>query len=478
MNFFIILRIFWLDFAYCGVLILKHTMEKYEQIWDETLEQLRNSTPKTIHSFINNMAFKSVEDGVLNISVPSAFMLANLMKSKDLIKNTFSEKAGSQYEVNITVDENLKKKPTQTKESTVAKNIPKQVKSSSNTTLNRKYTFDNFIYGENSDFAFRAAKIIALNPGVSNFNPCLIYGGVGLGKTHLLQAIGNYIDEHDPKKKIIYVTAESFTNEFISCFGAGDSTNLKNKFKQKYRNVDVLLIDDIHFLQKKDGIQEELFHTFNDLYNDDKQIVFTCDRPITELTDITDRLRSRFTRGVNVDLKPPQYEVRMAIAKQKCKEMNLHIPDETLDFICQAVRTNVRDLEGALTTISAVSEIIGQPATIELAKNHLKDILIEPILKSNEYTINDIFTATSNYFNVSLIDLKGNSRSKSIKIPRQIAIYYSYKYGKFTQSEIGSYLGKDHTSIGYTIKTMEPQVDIDESLQRAIKDIRSKLEEK
>ena len=408
-------------------------MDNYIEIWQETLEQVKDSMPESLHSFFDNINYNGVEGNTLNLSVASPFMLANLNKYKDSIANTFAEKAGDDYTINISVDSTIKSKPATSVKKAPVKAPVKSIKQSSNTTLNKKYSFDNFVYGENSDLAFKAAKIIALNPGTS-FNPCLIYGGVGLGKTHLLQAIGNYIDEHDPAKKVIYVTAESFTNEFISCFGAGEGNTLKNRFKQKYRKTDVLLIDDIHFLQKKDGIQ--------------------------------------------VDLRPPQYEVRMAIAKQKCKELKLEIPDETLDFICQSVKTNVRDLEGALTTVSAVAQIIEKPATIELAKEHLKDILIEPALRSAEYTIDDIFTVTSNYFNVSIVDLKGNSRSKNIKQPRQIAIYYAYKYGKFTQSEIGTYLNKDHTSIGYTIKTMEAMIDNDDSLKNAINSIRSKLEEK
>lgn len=452
-------------------------MDNYKQIWQETLDQIKDTIPY-LKSDLGNVNFNGIEDNSLVISVPSEFALANLMKDKELIANTFSEKAGMNLSINIVVDNTLKTKPISQRKIATSKTTVKPIRTSSNTTLNKKYSFDNFIYGENSDLAFKAAQIIALNPGTTIYNPCLIYGGVGLGKTHLLQAMGNFIDEHEPSKKVIYVTAESFTNEFINCFGAGQGNTLKNNFKQKYRKADVLLIDDIHFLQKKEGIQEELFHTFNDLYGDNKQIVFTCDRPITELTDITDRLRSRFTKGLNVDLRPPQYEVRMAIAKQKCKEMKLNIPEETLDFICQSVRTNVRDLEGALTTVSAVAQIIEKPATIELAKEHLKDILIEPMLRSAEYTIDDIFTVTSNYFNVSLIDLKGSSRSKNIKQPRQIAIYFAYKYGKFTQSEIGSYLNKDHTSIGYTIKLMESLIENDDSMSHALKEIKVKLEEK
>lgn len=452
-------------------------MDNYKEIWQETVDQIKLSVPKTASYFASSSYLKT-EGNVLYVSTTSSFMKANILQIKDLIVNTFSEKAGENFTLEIVVDNSLKPERSEKNNKKQEDIQVKKEKQSKNTTLNKKYSFDNFVYGENSDFAYKAAKVIALNPGIS-YNPCLIYGGVGLGKTHLLQAIGNYIDEHNPTLKVIYVTAESFTNEFISCFSAGDSNKEKSRFKEKYRNADVLLIDDIHFFQKKEGIQEELFHTFNALYENNKQIVFTCDRPIKDLTDITERLRSRFSKGLNVDLRPPQYEIRMAIAKQKCKELNLkNIPSETLDYICQSVNTNVRDLEGALTTVSAAASLIEKPATIEMAKEYLKDIIIEPVLKPTEYTIEDIFKATSNYFNISLVDLKGNSRSKSIKIPRQIAIYFSYKYGKFTQTEIGSFLNKDHTSIGYTIKTMEPLVDMDDSIKHAIEEIKEKLEEK
>lgn len=452
-------------------------MEKFNEIWQETADQLKETLPETVTSFVQNLKLKSVEGNVITLSCPSEFALRNISKQKEAICNTFLDKLDGDYKLQFVVDKTQKTTTSTVKpatKKTTEKKASETVKVSKNTTLNKKYTIDNFISGDNSTLAYQSARIIAMNPGTS-LNPCLIYGGVGLGKTHLLQAIGNYIDDMNPKKKIIYVTAESFTNEFIASIG---SNNSKNQFKQKYRNVDVLLLDDIHFLQKKESTQEELFHIFNELYENNNQIVFTCDRPITELTDITDRLRSRFTRGFNVDLTPPQYEVRMAIAKQKCKSLNLNIPDETLDFICQSVKTNVRDLEGALTTVNAVASIINQPASIELAKEHLKNIIIEPILNISSYSIDDVFTTTANYFNVSLIDMKGKSRSKNIQIPRQIATYIAYKYGKHTQSDIGKYLDKDHTTIGFNINKIDSLLETDETLQKTIKDIKEKMESK
>lgn len=449
-------------------------MEEIKTIWQETAAQLAEAQPN-ISAMLDNLSFSKVEGEVITLACPSEFYLRQLSKYRDAIKNTFSEKLEKEYKIEFIVDQTQKKAADKTKapsKKTAVKKAPETTFVSKNTTLNKKYTLENFISGDNSNLAYQTAKIISMNPGTS-LNPCLIYGGVGLGKTHLLQSIGNYIDKENPKKKIIYVTAESFTNEFISSIGSNSS---KNTFKQKYRNVDVLLLDDIHFLQKKESTQEELFHIFNELYENNNQIVFTCDRPITELTDITDRLRSRFTRGFNVDLTPPKYEVRMAIAKQKCKEMDYNIPDDTLDYICQAVKTNVRDLEGALTTVNAVSSIIKQPATIELAKEHLKGIVVESAVTISSYSIDDVFTATANYFNVSLVDMRGKSRSKNIKVPRQVAIYISYKYGKHTQTDIGRYVDMDHTSVGYTINKIGPTLEVDESITNAIRDIKERLE--
>ena len=369
---------------------------------------------------LSRVELKNIEEGVALITAQSKFVLDSIKDYKTVIENVLSVKMGENITVSIEVSSDTKiseVKSQSSKENTGVS--PKKETSAKNPTLNPRYTLDNFIEGDNSDIAFRAAQVIAMNPGNNPFNPCLIYGGVGLGKTHLLQAIGNYIYSNHPDMNIIYVTAESFTNEFIASFGNKESNN---KFKKTYRNADVLLIDDIHFLQKKESTQEELFHTFVELYHNNKQIVFTCDRPITELTDITDRLRTRFSSGLNVDLRPPKYEVRVAIAKQKNKEENLDIPDNVLDYICQAVRTNVRDLEGALITISGIARLVGTKATIEMAKEQLKNMVVEQVTINANYSINDVFTATANYFNVSLVDMKGASRSKNIRIPRQIAI--------------------------------------------------------
>ena len=441
-------------------------MEVLDQLWNEVKEQLSDTLPTGASMLLSRVELKNIEEGVALITAQSKFVLDSIKDYKTVIENVLSVKMGENITVSIEVSSDTKiseVKSQSSKENTGVS--PKKETSAKNPTLNPRYTLDNFIEGDNSDIAFRAAQVIAMNPGNNPFNPCLIYGGVGLGKTHLLQAIGNYIYSNHPDMNIIYVTAESFTNEFISSFGSNEA---KNKFKKTYRNADVLLIDDIHFLQKKESTQEELFHTFVELHHNNKQIVFTCDRPITELTDITDRLRTRFSSGLNVDLRPPEYEVRVAIAKQKNARENLGIPDNVLDYICQAVRTNVRDLEGALITISGIANLVGKKATIEMAKEQLKNMVVEQVTINANYSINDVFTATANYFNVSLVDMKGASRSKNIKIPRQIAIYIAYNYGHFTQSDIGKYLNKDHTSVRYSVQQVESLLEIDENTRKTV----------
>ena len=441
-------------------------MEVLDQLWNEVKEQLSDTLPTGASMLLSRVELKNIEEGVALITAQSKFVLDSIKDYKTVIENVLSVKMGENITVSIEVSSDTKiseVKSQSSKENTGVS--PKKETSAKNHTLNPRYTLDNFIEGDNSDIAFRAAQVIAMNPGNNPFNPCLIYGGVGLGKTHLLQAIGNYIYSNHPDMNIIYVTAESFTNEFIASFGNKESNN---KFKKTYRNADVLLIDDIHFLQKKESTQEELFHNFVELYHNNKQIVFTCDRPITEITDITDRLRKRSSRGLNEDLRPPKYEVRVAIAKQKNKEENLDIPDNVLDYICQAVRTNVRDLEGALITISGIARLVGTKATIEMAKEQLKNMVVEQVTINANYSINDVFTATANYFNVSLVDMKGASRSKNIRIPRQIAIYIAYNYGHFTQSDIGKYLNKDHTSVRYSVQQVESLIEIDESTRKTV----------
>ena len=328
--------------------------------------------------------------------------------------------------------------------------------------LNRDYTFESFVIGQNNSFAANAAMAISKNPGTA-YNPCLVYGGVGLGKTHLLQAIGNTVYNEMDNVKVVYVTAESFTNEFIMAIREKKT----HQFKAKYRYADVLLIDDIHFLQKKSETQEELFHTFNALYDANKQMVFTCDRPVSELRDLADRLRSRFERGLNVDLQPPSYETRYAILKKKIDAAGLAIPEEAVSLICNNVTTNVRDLEAALTKLVAYAELVNKEITIEITRQQLKDVFASP--KQTNITIDTIQRTVADYFNLSNQELKSKKRTRVVAFPRQLAMHITREITEYSTTEIGlEFGGRDHTTVMHACQRIDARMRTDPTLEPTV----------
>lgn len=338
--------------------------------------------------------------------------------------------------------------------------------------LRPDYVFENFVVGVNNNFAASAALAIAANPGLS-YNPFLIYGGVGMGKTHLMQSIGNRVWQTNPKAKIICITAEEFTNEFIQTIHDKST----HSFKNKYRYVDVLLVDDIHFLQNKPGVQEELFHTFNALYDGNKQMAFTCDRPVSELKNLSDRLRSRFERGLNVDIQPPDFETRCAILKRKVTSFPTHVPVEVIEVIAKNISTNVRDLEAALTKLVAYADLVHKNITLEIAQNQLKDVFSQS--KQGNVTIESIIRVVADYFKLSYADMKGKKRTKNIVLPRQLAMYITREITEYSTTEIGlEFGGRDHTTVMHGCQKIEERLKLDpnmdssiQSLIRSIKDI-------
>ncbi|MDR1956281.1 MAG: chromosomal replication initiator protein DnaA [Treponema sp.] len=326
------------------------------------------------------------------------------------------------------------------------------------TQLGEQYTFEKYIIGENNSFAANAAMAISRNLGTA-YNPFLIYGGVGLGKTHLMQAIGHYIHARG-EVKIIYTTAESFTNEFIQAV----RENRMAAFKNKYRFIDLLLIDDIHFFENKWETQEELFFTFNSLYDANKQIVFTCDRPVSELKKITERLKSRFERGLNVDLQPPNYETRYAILVSKAQDRKLAVPDEVIALISKKISTNIRDLEAALTKLIAYAELVGKPITVDITQQLLKDAFAAP-KQHTAMPIETILTIVADYFKLSPADLKGKKRSKTIAVPRQLAMYICREITQFSTTEIGqTFGGRDYSTVIHSCQKTEDQLRSDPTL--------------
>ena len=315
------------------------------------------------------------------------------------------------------------------------------------------FTFENFIPGDNSDYAYKACLAAAENPGSKNYNPILLYGPSGVGKTHLMVAIGNSIYYRNPKLKIAYITTESMMNEFT----ASIRERTTDKFTKKYRKLDVLLLDDIQFLEKSEKLQDELFYTFDEIYNRKGQIVFTSDRPLKDINGIVERLKTRFGRGQNIDLKVPDYETRLAIIDKKLEFQGKSIPQDVKELIAQTFQSNVRELEGALSRMIGYAELMHKDLTLEIAKEQLSDS-INPA-GSGIISVENIQKAVSDFYNVSVDDLKSSSRKKTVAVPRHIAIYLCRELTEYSLDEIGEeFGGRDHSTVISSINNIEDRL--------------------
>lgn len=450
-----------------------------EELWNTTIAHIKDSLPESDYSsWFSRLVYGGEEDRKVTLYVPSKFFKDKFEDSfKDLIENTLSELGGQNYKIIIEIKKDTQKPQTVKKTDEKPKTEPsfspqdqknKTVKTTPEDMMfNPSYTFESFVPGDNSNFAYSACLAIAKNPG-SAYNPCLIYGGVGLGKTHLIQSIGNYIKKNT-KQKVVYVTAENFTNEYIQSVYERKT----QQFKNKYRKVSVLLMDDIQFLQNKVETQNELFNTFNDLYDTGRQIVFTCDRPVEELKDITDRLRTRFERGLNIDLLPPSYETRVAILRKKCQEKAIMFSDEVLDYIASNISSNVRALESCLTKLIAYSQLLNKDISLDIAKEQLRHI-ISSNNDTSGISIDLIIKTVSNYFNVPASEIKGKNKSQSVVLPRQIAMYLCRHMTDFSTTEIGNeFGGKEHTTVMYNVQKIEVRL---KSSEKEINNLIEKLE--
>lgn len=336
--------------------------------------------------------------------------------------------------------------------------------------LNDHYTFDTFVQGEGNKLAAGAALAVAEKPG-SFYNPLFIYGGVGLGKTHLMQAIGHQLLQNNRQAKVVYVQSESFVNDFINSM----KNKTQDKFRKKYRDCDLLLIDDIQFFTKKRGIQEEFFHTFETLYNDQKQIVMTSDRLPQEIPDLSERLVSRFTWGLQVEITPPDLETRIAILRKKAESDGLTIDNDTLDFIASQVDTNIRELEGALVKVQAEATIEREDINLDLARQALADLKL--VQKDRGLQIPKIQEVVANYFQTTTAELKGKKRVRQIVIPRQIAMYLSRELTDSSLPKIGQeFGGKDHTTVMHAYDKIQQQIKTDSDIKSAIYDLKQMLQ--
>ena len=424
---------------------------------------------------------KYVEDSIdtITVSVVSNFMktMLNTKGYFSLLQKKLKEITGQNIEIKCIIvsddsektKDDIPEKPLSSKESkteTIEKTKPSDVEENKNKKhplLQENFTFDTFIPGDNSNFAYKASMAVAKNPG-KQYNPILIYGGSGLGKTHLMQAIGNYIYSNGGDKlKIFYGSAESFTNEFTSSL----TSKKTNQFKNKYRNLDVLLLDDIHFLDNKKGVQEELFYTFNALHEKQAQMVFTCDRPIKEVKNMTERLVSRLSNGLCIDITIPNYETRVAILNKKLELLGKKLNSEIVDYIAKNVETNVRELESALQQILAYADIIEQEPTLEMAKNQLKDILNSN--SAQNISLDIIQKVVAENYQVSVSDLKSKKRDKKYVFPRQVAIFIARELTEISYSELGNeFGGKDHSTIMHAYEKIAEGIKLDSSLEAKV----------
>jgi chromosomal replication initiator protein len=434
----------------------------YSVFWKEALNHIRQEvTDQEWIMWFNNIEYDSSDSSKIRLRVPSSFYKDQVkQRYLPIMEEHLFVLAGNRISVDFVVKP-VEKPKSNAKKAKPAANKVQEKKNSPHGQLRADYIFESFVVGVNNSFAANAAYAIAKNPGTA-YNPCLVYGGVGLGKTHLIQSIGNTVYQ-ESDKKVSYVTAETFTNEFIQSI----RNKTTHRFKSKYRSFDLLLIDDIHFLQNKIETQEELFHTFNALYDSNKQMVFTCDRPVSELKHLSDRLRSRFERGLNVDLQPPDFETRFAILKQKVEEKNVPIPDEVIDLVCRNITTNVRDLEASLTKLIAYSDLVNKNITLEVATAQLKDVFSNP--RQSNITIEMIQRVVAEYFALSVGELKGKKRTKAIAFPRQVAMFITREMTEYSTTEVGlEFGGRDHTTVMHACQRVESRMKTDPTLEPTV----------
>lgn len=341
--------------------------------------------------------------------------------------------------------------------------FPRQVEEAplQETRLNSKYSFENFVVGSNNRFAHAASLAIIESPAKA-YNPLFIYGGVGLGKTHLMHAMGNALIKKSSKTRILYISSEEFTNQLISAI----QHRITPKFRQRYRYVDVLLIDDIHFIAGKESTQEEFFHTFNSLYDAHKQIVLSSDRSPKEIRTLEDRLVSRFEWGLITDIQPPDFETRIAILRKKSEKELAHLPDELFFFLAENIKTNIRELEGALIRVVAYAKLMNREITVDLAKEILKEMIIEG---ERKISIGLIQKKVAQYFDMTSQDMKGKKRTKTVVYPRQIAMYLSRGLTDLSLPEIGQFFGgRDHTTVIHACEKIEKNLKIDEKIRKIV----------
>ncbi|MBB6731703.1 chromosomal replication initiator protein DnaA [Cohnella zeiphila] len=440
------------------------------EIWQQVLSVIQTKLSKPSY----DTWFKATKASFLNeetvvVTAPTTFA-AEWLESRytKLVSSALSDYLGRTVEVKFAIEEaRAAEPPAPVPQIPAAK--PVQPEESISHMLNPKYTFDTFVIGAGNRFAHAASLAVAEAPAKA-YNPLFLYGGVGLGKTHLMHAIGHYILEHNPNTKVLYISSEKFTNEFINAI----RDNRGESFRNKYRNIDVLLIDDIQFLAGKDGTQEEFFHTFNALHEEHKQIIISSDRTPKEIPTLEERLRSRFEWGLITDIQPPDLETRIAILRKKAKAENLDIPNEAMVYIANMIDSNIRELEGALIRIVAYSSLTNQDVSTHLAAEALKDIL--PTGRNRLITIQDIQQRVGEFYGLKLDDFKARKRTKAVAFPRQVAMYLSREMTDYSLPKIGeAFGGRDHTTVIHAHEKITQQLKADQELHKIVQNLTEKI---
>ena len=442
--------------------------------WDEILNIVKTEhdlSEVSFNTWLKPLKVYEVNGNVVTIIVPSEQVgLSYITKKYKLpLQVTISEVAGmDNCDVRFILPEDVPaKKTVSSGNSHTAQDIRCE-----EAHLNPKYTFDTFIVGSNNKFAQAAALAVAESPGEA-YNPLFIYGGAGLGKTHLMHSIAHFIIEHNEKSKVLYVTSEEFTNELIETIRNGNNSAM-TKFREKYRNIDVLLVDDIQFIIGKESTQEEFFHTFNSLHSAKKQIIISSDKPPKDMEILEERFRSRFEWGLIADITLPDYETRMAILHKKEEMDGYNINEEVIKYIANNIKSNIRELEGAFNKVMASAKLEQKDVTLELAEQALKDIISpdEKRVITPEY----IISIVAEHYNVTTADLCGNKRSSKIVIPRQVAMYLCRELTSTPLKSIGKSLGnRDHTTIMHGIEKMEKEIITDSNLNNTIDILKKKI---
>ena len=436
------------------------------QAWHATLGQLQMDMPKaSFDTWVRDTEFVSFEDGVFIVGVKNAY-------ARDWLENRLTSTIVQILSgiLNRTVDVHFivwqESSFSEPSVKVIQNNADTQARTN-DTNLNSKYGFHNFIVGTSNRLAHAASLAVAEKPSQA-YNPLFLYGGVGLGKTHLLHAIGNHC--LDDGLQVLYVSSEEFTNDLINAI----RKRTTQAFREKYRRIDVLLIDDIQFIAGKESTQEEFFHTFNTLHGQDKQIVISSDRPPKAMLTLEERLRSRFEWGLAADIQPPDFETRMAILRSKADRENHQVPDEIIEVIARHFQSNIRELEGALTRIVAYANLWGMDMAPDLVNLALADMLPHRNTIEPEYLIQSVAEA----FNISIEDIRKRNRSRNIALPRQIAMYLLREELDISLPQIGKILGgRDHTTVMYGCEKISDLLERDDKLRRKIVDIRGRLYE-